>query len=837
MNQAAQIVLLLLSAAGTVWAQSPPVINGLETTPLTFQEGNSPTFLSSSIRLGSDNPITRVEVQLVGYVAGEDQLMFSDTENVRGAVDETTGTLLLLSYPAGSSQPAVSFQNALRTVTYQNTNEVNPETDVRTVSFQAFDNQNQESTPASRTLTVVAENDAPNVILPSDGPITYPAGAGVAVPIFRTIEVTDGDSELINSAEVTISTGFQNAEDRLLLADVPIELSVTGQGSRTLTLSGPAPPATFQRALRSVQFSNQTPSDVLPTEGIRRATVSVFDGTAESVPASRFVVVGTPANAPPSIQAFSKEVTAGNTLLFTSAEFAEQYDDPEDDPFTGIYIRSKPERGTLLLRGEEVTNNRINDAGPNGLRVASTEFAALTYQAPTDYVGEDQFLWNAIDGTTFAANSKPVRITINPAELTLSLGTVDPLSTSANQPLPVPPLAFSATQQVPVTVTLSVGNGAVSLPAEIISLLTFAAGDGTDDPSLVFTGGADAVEYALSGIRYTSDESYQGTETLAVNVSSSNNSSAQTSVAITVTSNEAPTVSDLTISTGEDQPYVFRLADFTEGYQDADNAPSSGPARIHLTALPENGTLVHQGDNLQPTDISSAEGYAVPVVDVVDGQLAYVPNPGFSGRDSARWNAFDGEALAESDATIQISVLSALAITLPQDSLAVCPGDTDTLRVTIAATPSEEVTYRWNCPSDCGFEQPSDQASVLISPTQNTTYVVTVTNPTTGDFVVDSIAVVVTDCPDSTLTLSIPNTFTPNGDDANNEWAIGSQTASPPVAVEVFDRYGHSVYRNEEYQDDWDGTYQGQALPEGTYYYLVTGAGGEVYKGPLTILR
>ncbi len=837
MNQAAQIVLLLLSAAGTVWAQSPPVISALETTPLTFEEGNPPRFLSSSIRLGSDNPLTRVEVQLVGYVAGEDQLTFSDTENIRGVVDETTGTLLLLSYPAGSSQSAVSFQNALRTVSYQNTNEVVPETDARTVSFRAFDDQNQESAPISRTLTIVAENDAPNVTLPSDDPVAYPAGTGVEIPIFGTVEVADGDNELISSAEVAISTGFQNAEDQLSLTNVPAELSVTGQGSRTLTLSGPAAPATFQRALRSVQFSNQTPLNVLPTEGIRRVTISVFDGITEGVPVSRFVVVGSPVNTPPRIQAFSKEVTAGNTLSFTSAEFAEQYDDPEDNPFTGIYIRSKPERGTLLLRGEEVTNNRINDAGPNGLRVASTEFAALTYQAPPDYIGEDQFLWNAIDGTTFAANSKPVRIIINPPELTLSLGTVDPLSTSANQPLSVPPLAFSATRQVPVTVTLSVSNGAVSLPAEIISLLTFAAGDGTDDPSLVFTGGADAVAYALSGIRYTSDESYQGTETLAVNVSSSNNSSAQTSVAITVTSNEAPTVSDLTISTGEDQPYVFRLADFTEGYQDADNAPSLGPARIHLTALPENGTLVHRGDNLQPTDISSSEGYAVPVADVVDGQLTYVPNPGFSGSDSARWNAFDGEALAESDATIQISVRSALAITLPRDTLTVCSGDTDTLRVTVVATPNEEVTYRWSCPSDCGFEQPNDQVSVLISPTQNTTYVVTVTNPTTGESVADSVAVVVEDCPDSTLNLSIPNTFTPNGDDANNEWAIGSQAASLPVAVEVFDRYGHSVYRNAAYQDDWEGTYQGQALPEGTYYYLVTGAEGEVYKGPLTILR
>ncbi len=838
MNQAAQIVLLLLSAAGTVWAQSPPVISDPETTtPLTFREGSPPLPLSNSIRLGSDNPLSRVEVQLAGYVAGEDQLRFSSTENIRGVVDQTTGTLLLLSYPAGSSQPAVSFQNALRSVTYQNTNEVAPETDVRTLSFRAFDDQNQESAPISRTLTVVAENDAPDVILPSDNPITYPAGTGVELPVFGTGEVADGDSELLSSAGVTISTGFQNTEDQLSLTDVPAELTVTGQGSRTLTLSGPAPPATFQRALRSVQFSNQTPQNVLPTEGIRRVTISVFDGTAESVPVSRFMVVGAPANTPPRIQAFSKEVIAGNTLSFTSTEFAEQYDDPEDDPFAGIYIRSKPERGTLLLRGEEVTNNRINDAGPNGLRVTSSEFAALTYRAPPDYVGEDQFLWNAIDGTTFAANSKPVRIVINPPELMLSLGTVDPLSTSANQPLSVPPLAFSATQQVSVTVTLSVGDGALSLPAEIIPLLTFAAGDGTDDPSLVFTGGADAVAYALSGIRYTSDENYRGTETLAVNVSSSNNSSAQTSVAIAVTANEVPTVSSLVISTRADSSYVFRLADFTEGYQDADNAPSFGPARIHLTALPENGVLVHQGNRLLPTDVSSAEGYAVPVADVVAGQLAYVPNPGFVGDDSARWNAFDGEALAVSDATIQISVLSTLAINLPQDTLTVCPGDTDTLRVTVAATPDEEIDYRWSCLSDCGFEQPSDQASVLISPAQNTTYVVTVTNSTTGESVADSVAVIVADCPDSTLSLSIPNTFTPNGDDTNDEWNIGSGTTSSPVDVEVFDRYGHSVYRNAKYQDDWDGTYQGQALPEGTYYYLVTGAEGEVYKGPLTILR
>lgn len=834
-QQAVRIILLLLSAIGTVWAQAPPVVGNLEASALAYQEGNQAQPLSNTIRLSSDNPVTQVVVQVSGYVASEDELTFSDTENIHRVIDKTNGTLLLLSYPAGSSQPAASFQNALRSVTYRNTNEATPDTGERTLSFQAFDNQGQRSASASRILVVTAENDAPVVFLANDAPISYPAGTGVETPLFETIEVADGDSELLNSAEVTISTGFQNAEDRLLMANAPTGIGVAGGGSRTLTLTGPAPPAAFRRALRSVQFSNQTPLNVLPTEGIRRITVKVSDGSAESLSVSRFVVVGTPSNLPPRIQAISKEVTAGNALSFTNAEFAAQYSDPDNDPFTGIFIRSKPERGTLLLGGEEVTNSRILSAGPNGLRVASGEFATLTYQAPTDYFGEDQFLWNAIDGTTFAVNSVPVRIVVNPPELQLTLGAVEPVTTPAGQSAVLPPVAFSANRQVPVTATLSVGNGVLSLPPEIVPLFTFTSGDGNEDASLVFTGGADAVAYGLSGIRYTPRENYSGTETLSVNVSSSNNVRAQSSVAIVVVSNKPPTVSDLPLTTLENQPYVFTRTDFVERYEDPDNSPSEGPAQIRLTNLPQNGNLIYRGDTLRPDNVPLPGGYVVPVADLDARQLVYVPNPGFSGSDEARWNAFDGAAVALSAAAIQITVLPALTIAADKDSLTVCPGSTDTLRVNVTSAPNEEITYNWSCVGNCGFTQPANQAEVVVSPTQTTTYVVTVTSPATAVSVQDTIAVVVADCPSSTL--NIPNTFTPNGDKSNNEWAIGSSSTLPPVAVEVFDRYGHSVYRNQEYQDNWDGTYQGQALPEGTYYYLISDAGGQVYKGALTILR
>jgi gliding motility-associated-like protein len=49
---------------------------------------------------------------------------------------------------------------------------------------------------------------------------------------------------------------------------------------------------------------------------------------------------------------------------------------------------------------------------------------------------------------------------------------------------------------------------------------------------------------------------------------------------------------------------------------------------------------------------------------------------------------------------------------------------------------------------------------------------------------------------------------------------------------------GNLVYSAEGYKNDWDGTYNGKPLPEGTYYYLIDlGTGKDPIKGHLTIIR
>ncbi|MBK9292067.1 MAG: gliding motility-associated C-terminal domain-containing protein [Bacteroidetes bacterium] len=81
------------------------------------------------------------------------------------------------------------------------------------------------------------------------------------------------------------------------------------------------------------------------------------------------------------------------------------------------------------------------------------------------------------------------------------------------------------------------------------------------------------------------------------------------------------------------------------------------------------------------------------------------------------------------------------------------------------------------------------------------------------------------------------NLFTPNGDGYNDVWVIHNYEALRPVRVAVYTRTGALVFQRNNYQNDWNGYYNGNPLPEGTYYYIIEGRDGVVIKGPLTIIR
>jgi gliding motility-associated-like protein len=63
--------------------------------------------------------------------------------------------------------------------------------------------------------------------------------------------------------------------------------------------------------------------------------------------------------------------------------------------------------------------------------------------------------------------------------------------------------------------------------------------------------------------------------------------------------------------------------------------------------------------------------------------------------------------------------------------------------------------------------------------------------------------------------------LTPNGDGANENWVVGifNQECILSANVEIFNRWGKSVYSKDQYQNDW---VPGKDLSEGVYYFTIS---------------
>lgn len=67
----------------------------------------------------------------------------------------------------------------------------------------------------------------------------------------------------------------------------------------------------------------------------------------------------------------------------------------------------------------------------------------------------------------------------------------------------------------------------------------------------------------------------------------------------------------------------------------------------------------------------------------------------------------------------------------------------------------------------------------------------------------------------------VPNAFSPNNDGTNDRWEIPTIGNYPSCKIEIYNKWGNSVFFSVGYQEPWDGTFQGNPVPSGTYYYTL----------------
>jgi gliding motility-associated-like protein len=65
--------------------------------------------------------------------------------------------------------------------------------------------------------------------------------------------------------------------------------------------------------------------------------------------------------------------------------------------------------------------------------------------------------------------------------------------------------------------------------------------------------------------------------------------------------------------------------------------------------------------------------------------------------------------------------------------------------------------------------------------------------------------------------LGFPVAFSPNGDGQNEIWDIQAQS-NPDCMLSIFDGRGRRIFEGQG--ENWDGTYDGKSVPEGTYYFV-----------------
>ena len=207
-------------------------------------------------------------------------------------------------------------------------------------------------------------------------------------------------------------------------------------------------------------------------------------------------------------------------------------------------------------------------------------------------------------------------------------------------------------------------------------------------------------------------------------------------------------------------------------------------------------------------------------------QLPTSPNFSVTPRDSTEYyltvtNSF---GCVDSD-TVRIHVNRRPTADAGPD-LTILEGDTARIRAKISG---DGIAVRW-LPETYIVDASAAEGAVF--PPRNMVYRLEVNSLTGCGAASDEVFIRVLNKP------IVPNSFSPNGDGVNDRWVIEQLENYSGANIEVFNRYGQKVFSSRRYISPWDGRVNGNPLPAGTYYYVITlRPGMPVLSGWLLLVR
>jgi gliding motility-associated-like protein len=309
----------------------------------TFNSTSVPVIPGIVLTDGDDTTMGSAEVKIdaATYIAAQDRLTATFAGTLSGSFNTTTGVLQI-----NGTGTVAEYQQTLRSVAYSNLLGAGATKAPRTLSVKVNDGESDSNIGVVQ-VSVGSANTPPTI-------------SGTATPFYvsgelvinNNIVVTDPDT-LILGANVVFATGFINSEDVLLFTD---QNGITGTYNSTaglLTLSGPANPALYQAALRSVKYKNTAAT---PNTGDRAVVFSVTDGGPQASVNTVITI-----NKPPVVEVAKKNAATDGNVAFG---IPEAITDPDNNlDLSTLQVTS--EKGVATISGGIVTvdysASKIND--------------------------------------------------------------------------------------------------------------------------------------------------------------------------------------------------------------------------------------------------------------------------------------------------------------------------------------------------------------------------------------------------------------------------------------------------------------------------------------------
>lgn len=198
------------------------------------------------------------------------------------------------------------------------------------------------------------------------------------------------------------------------------------------------------------------------------------------------------------------------------------------------------------------------------------------------------------------------------------------------------------------------------------------------------------------------------------------------------------------------------------------------------------------------------------------------------------WTVTNGSCPATSDtlrafATIQASIY--------QSDTALCL-ENSALNL-VGSIPTIGQTGSWNFISGSGsFSNTTSNSTTVSDLGLGVTIIVYELTNEDCPNTTDSVEIIVSMCDE--FNPVFPTVITPNFDGRNDLFEIDYlELVYPDCKVTIFNRWGSVVFESVGYKDPWDGTFKGEDLPMGTYFYKIelNDDKSTVYNGSISIIH